>query len=94
MSIAVDEIKHVARLAGLRLSESELQKYQKELTSILDHIHQLDKMAADDVLSPERVAVTLSNVRSDTICRSLAAVDALKNAPSVRVGMFNVPKVI
>jgi aspartyl-tRNA(Asn)/glutamyl-tRNA(Gln) amidotransferase subunit C len=94
MSIAIDEIKHAAHLAGLRLSESELLKFQKELSSIPDYIQQLRKMAANTVMASDRIAITLSDVRNDTVCRSLAAVDALNNAPSVRVGMFNVPKVI
>ncbi len=94
MSIAIEEIKHAADLAGFRLSESELPEFQKQLNSILSHIHQLDKLAVDAVLFPERVAASLADLRSDTVCRSLAAAEALKSAPSVGEGMFNVPKVI
>jgi len=94
MLIAIEEVKHAAQLAGLRLSESELPKFQKELSSILDHIQLLSKIAANTVMASDRVVITLADLRSDTVCRSLAAEDTLKNAPSVREGMFNIPKVI
>lgn len=94
MSITLAEVKHAARLAGLRLSEPELLKFQTELTSILDHIHQLDKMAAEKVLPSERAVIAVSALRNDSVVCSLAVKDVLKNAPSTREGMFNVPKVI
>ena len=94
MSIAVEEVKHAAHLAGLSLSKSGTGKFKKQLSAILGYIQQLDKAAGESVTTPERVAATLSDLRKDIVCPSLAVEDALKNAPSIRAGMFNVPKVI
>jgi aspartyl/glutamyl-tRNA(Asn/Gln) amidotransferase C subunit len=94
MMINLTEVKQTARLAALRLSEPELMKFQRELISILKHFHQLDRLAADIDLAPRADTMPLSALRNDKISDSLAAKVALKNAPSVREGMFNVPKVI
>lgn len=36
-----EEVKHIAKLARLGLTESEIEKYRKELSSILDYIEKL-----------------------------------------------------
>jgi aspartyl-tRNA(Asn)/glutamyl-tRNA(Gln) amidotransferase subunit C len=94
MVMAVEEVKYAARLAGLWLRDSELPKSQKDLSCILDYIQQLDITAANAVPASKRVSAASIDLRNDTVCRSLAAENALKNAPSVKEGMFNVPKVI
>jgi aspartyl-tRNA(Asn)/glutamyl-tRNA(Gln) amidotransferase subunit C len=43
------EVQHIASLARLRLEEKELEKYQKELSSILEYIKKLEEVNTDGV---------------------------------------------
>ena len=42
--ISKEEVKHIAKLARLGLSEKEIEKFQKELSSILDYVEKLKKV--------------------------------------------------
>ncbi len=44
-----EEVQHIAALARLELSEKELEKYQKELSSILDYIEKLREVSVKGV---------------------------------------------
>lgn len=45
--ISKEEVKHIAKLARLGLREEEIEKYQKELSSILDYIKKLEEIDAE-----------------------------------------------
>lgn len=47
--VSTKEIKHLAKLAHLHLSEKAIKKYQKELSKILDYVSQLQKAKIKDV---------------------------------------------
>ncbi len=86
-----DDVLHVARLARLRLDETEIDTMQGELSSILDHI---DRIAALDLESvePTTRVVTLENVlRPDVPHQSLSPEVALAAAPDPVQGAFRVP---
>ena len=59
--ISKEEVKHIAKLARLGLSEKETEKFQKELSSILDYIEKLKEVDVSGV--PEMThAVETKNV--------------------------------
>ena len=43
------EVKHIAKLARIKLSETEEKKFQKELGEILDYINKLNEVNTDGV---------------------------------------------
>jgi len=47
--ISKDQIKHIAELTRLKLTEEEVSKYQKELAKILDYIGQLQKIDTKEI---------------------------------------------
>jgi aspartyl-tRNA(Asn)/glutamyl-tRNA(Gln) amidotransferase subunit C len=47
--IGKEEVKHIAKLARLGLSEREIEKYQKELSKILDYIEKLKEIDVSNV---------------------------------------------
>lgn len=47
--ISKEEVKHIAKLARLGLSEKETEKFQKELSSILDYIEKLKEVDISEV---------------------------------------------
>jgi len=48
--ISKDQVKHIAELTRLKLTEEEVSKYQKELAKILDYIDQLQKIETKDIV--------------------------------------------
>jgi len=47
--ISKEEVKHIAKLARLGLSDKEVGKFQKELSSILDYFEKLKKIDVSDI---------------------------------------------
>ncbi|PIP24401.1 MAG: Asp-tRNA(Asn)/Glu-tRNA(Gln) amidotransferase GatCAB subunit C [Candidatus Nealsonbacteria bacterium CG02_land_8_20_14_3_00_37_10] len=59
--ISKEEVKHIAKLARLGLTEKEIAKYQKELSSILDYIEKLKEVDVSGV-GPTSHSVLVENV--------------------------------
>lgn len=85
-----DEVKHVAKLANLPLSEREEEKYSEQLSETLDYIEQLNEIDTKNV-EPTHSVTELSNVmRADETVPSLTQDEALQNAKSKEKGFFKV----
>ena len=56
-----EEVQHIAKLARLGLTEKEIAKYQKELSSILDYIEKLKEVDVSDV-EPTSHPIKMENV--------------------------------
>ena len=94
MSISLDEVRHVARLARLDLEESEVMSLQSELNALLAHfvdIQDVDVRGTD----PSSHSVNMCNVWSEDIAGiCLPRDEALKNAPVSKAGLFVVPNIL
>lgn len=94
MSISLEEVRHVARLARLDLDEAEMMSLQSELNALIGHfedIQHLDVSAID----PASHAVTMHNVWSEDVPGiALHRADALQNAPVSKAGLFVVPTIL
>jgi len=89
-----DNVKYVADLARIALTEEELTQHTKELEAILQYITQLEKLDVSQV-EPTSHVLSLENVyRSDTVRPSLTQEQALSTAVSQLNGVFKVPQVI
>ena len=94
MAAADFDIKYVAHLARLNLSEAEQQKIGAQLRNILSYVQKLKEVDVTGV-EPTAHAVPLTNVvRPDAIRPSLPHDDALRNAPAKAGGLFIVPKIV
>lgn len=93
--MAVDiDIRHVARLARLALSEEEEAQLGRQLPVILEHAAKVGEVAADDV-PPAAYAIARSNVyREDVPDPSLPQPEVLANAPDGEDGRFKVPRIV
>ena len=88
--IEPEVVRHVARLARLRLDGEELSRMETELNGILGHIERIQALPLDDVV-PTTHVIPLSNVlRDDEPRPSLPLDDALREAPEVKNGGFSV----
>lgn len=88
------QVRHVARLARLRLSEEERKRFASQLDRILDYINQLNEVDTSSV-EPMSHPLDVKNVlRDDEVKPSLGRDEALANAPQQRAGFFIVPPVL
>ena len=88
------DIKYVAHLARLSLTDEEEQKLGAQLSSILGYVEKLKEVDVTGV-EPTAHAFPLVNVtRPDEVRPSMYRDDALRNAPSQANGLFIVPKIV
>ncbi len=97
MTLTDEQVRYVADLANLRLSESEVVKMTQDLGSILTYIEQLNELDTSSVPPMAQVLFEgdeTATLREDIPHRSLSNAEALANAPASGAGYFKVPKVI
>ncbi len=93
MSLTLDEVRKVAKLARLELPEADLIRMQSQLSAILDYVAQLNELATDGV-EPLAHPLPIQNVfRPDEPVPSLPVDAALQNAPKRSGNYFSVPAV-
>ena len=97
MKITEKEVRYVAALANLRLTEAEVVKLRDDLDGILEH---MDRLKEIDTTGVEPMAQVLfdtdetATLRADVPKLPLGNAAALANAPQAGAGYFKVPKVI
>ena len=93
MSLSLDEVRKVAKLARLEMSDADLATMQKQLSAILEYVDQLQALNTDGV-EPMAHPLPLANVfREDVPGVSLTPDEALANAPNRLADYFGVPAV-
>jgi aspartyl-tRNA(Asn)/glutamyl-tRNA(Gln) amidotransferase subunit C len=93
MSLTVEQVKKVATLARLELSDADLGKMADQLNAILGYVDQLAGVNTDGV-EPLAHPLPVQNVfRDDVPVPSLPVDAALQNAPTRLADFFGVPAV-
>lgn len=84
------DAKRIAKLANLNLRKDEVEKYEKQLSPILEYVNQLSQVSTDNI--PETSQTTgLENVtKEDVASPSLSQNQALSNTKSKHNGLFKV----
>jgi aspartyl-tRNA(Asn)/glutamyl-tRNA(Gln) amidotransferase subunit C len=94
MTIAKDQIVHVAKLARLHLDDAAIELYTTQLGDVLAYMDTLNRVDTKGV-APTSHAIRMNNAfREDEIKSSMPVKLALANAPEAEEGGFVVPKVI
>lgn len=92
--ISLDQVRHVAKLSRLALSEDQLRKFTSQLESILEYVAKINEVDVTGV-EPMAHAVPLHNVLRDDVAQpALPLEEVLKNAPDTDGPFFKVPKII
>ena len=89
-----ETVSHIANLARLNLSDEELETYTKQLSAVLDHFEQLEKVdtsGVEPLLTPSPI---VEAPREDKVIASVGAEKLLENAPSKSGNLFKVPPVV
>ena len=94
MSLTQQDVKKVAKLARLKLSEPEIEKYQNELNKILGWVDQLEEVDTSDTEPLSSVVPHSLQMRKDVATDKNLQEEVLKNAPKEKYNCFVVPKVV
>ena len=90
MHLTIDEVRHVAELAKLHLTEGEIAQYTQQLSAILDYAELLQQVDTSHV-PPTPYVLPIANVMRDDVAEpSLANAVAVANAPDKANGFFKV----
>lgn len=94
MTVDIQAITKIARLARIRVTEEEKPFYAEKINGILQWVEQLNEVNTDGV--PQMVSVTDMALprREDKVTDGRQPEAILKNAPASDHGCFAVPKVI
>ena len=97
MKLTEEEVRYVADLANLSLSDGEIQRFSHDLNEILTHIDALKEIDTTGVEPMAQVlypAEETATLRLDAERPTLGTATALANAPLAGTGYYKVPKVI
>jgi aspartyl-tRNA(Asn)/glutamyl-tRNA(Gln) amidotransferase subunit C len=94
MKITRHEVEHVAVLARLALTDTELDAMTGQMNQVLDYVDTLNRLDTEGII-PTAHAVPVENAfREDIVRPSIGHDKALKNAPDATEDCFRVPKII
>lgn len=93
MALTIDEVRKVALLARMQLSDEELERMRQQLSSILDYMQVLQEVDVTDVPITAQVTDVVNVMRPDEVRPSLTVEEALMNAPATENGYFKVKPV-
>lgn len=87
-----EDIKHTAFLARIKLSEKEIEKYEKELNSILEYIEILKEVDTDNIEETSQVTGLTNKQRKDEVKPSFSQKEALSNSKNTERGYFKIKR--
>ena len=90
------DIRHVARLARLALTDDEIATFGPQLGNLMTHVDALAQLDTENVPATAQV-IPSRNVQRDDVLRPatmLTREAALQNAPQAQAGYFRVPRII
>jgi len=94
MKLSYEQVRHIAWLARLGLSEEEVEKFSLQLSNILDNFEILKQVDTAKV-SPATHPIPLQNVlRKDDVADSYSQAEILSNAPKQEKNCFKVQTIL
>jgi aspartyl-tRNA(Asn)/glutamyl-tRNA(Gln) amidotransferase subunit C len=94
MSVDLQTVKRVARLARIAVSEEDAQRMTGELNAILGFVEQLNEVDVSGVEPMTSVTPMEMKKRQDAVTDGNKAADIVANAPATEENFFLVPKVV
>jgi aspartyl-tRNA(Asn)/glutamyl-tRNA(Gln) amidotransferase subunit C len=94
MSVSSEQVRHIAKLARIAMSEDELERLVPELNNILGWVEQLGEVDTAGIEPLTAVIDQKLRLRDDVVNDGGVRDDVLANAPEAQHGFFAVPKVI
>jgi len=93
MPLTKQEVEHIAQLARLELTDDEKNRYREQLSAILDHVAQLQKLDTASIQPMAGVFSAESHLRADESRPGLTPEALLKTAAQTGQNQFKIPPV-
>lgn len=94
MSIEIDEVKKIAKLACLKVDDADLQSYATNLSNILDLVEQMNAVDTTGVTPMSHPFDAVQRLRDDEVTEPNRRDEFMEIAPASENGLYLVPKVI
>lgn len=92
--LSADDVRAIADLARLELSEDDVARYQRQLSDILDYFQKLEELDTSHIDATSSVLPLTNVMREDEASSALSVGDALANAPDSDGEQFRVRAVL
>jgi aspartyl-tRNA(Asn)/glutamyl-tRNA(Gln) amidotransferase subunit C len=92
--LTIQQVQHVAKLARLRLSDSQVQEYRVQLSSVLEHIAKLNELDTSNVEPLAHPTGEHTRLDADEVGPTLPIEALAINAPAIKDRYIAVPKVL
>jgi aspartyl-tRNA(Asn)/glutamyl-tRNA(Gln) amidotransferase subunit C len=93
MQLTIKEVEYVAKLAQLKLTDQEKEKFTKQLSSILDYVKQLNEVDTKNIEPTNQIIGLENRIREDEIEEKIQTEKLLQCAPNVENGFIKIPSV-
>jgi aspartyl-tRNA(Asn)/glutamyl-tRNA(Gln) amidotransferase subunit C len=94
MPVSTEQVRHIAKLARIAMSDEEIERLAPELNNILGWVEQLGEVNTEGVEPLTAVIDQKLRLRDDVVTEGNIRDEILANAPEAQHGFFAVPKVI
>ena len=91
--ISKEDVKHVAKLARLELTTSEIDQMSKQLGDIIEYVTQMNEVDTTGVEPMAHPLPAVNVMRDDQVKYEQTKEELMKNAPEEEDGFFKVPKI-
>lgn len=94
MLLTSEEVKKIAALARIEISEQEVQKFQKELSLVLEYASELNKVDTEGVEEISQVTGLMNVMREDKPEESPIRADLIKLFPESKDGYLKIKSIL
>lgn len=94
MKLSHDQVRSIARLARLSLSNQELERFSHQLSNILENFEILKQVDTTGVPPRTHAVGQRSVLRKDDVADSYSRDQILSNAPDQEEGCFRVQAIL
>ncbi len=89
-----EEVIKISQLARIALTEDEVEKFQKELSTVLDYVEELKQVNVDGLEEVSQVTGLVNVQRDDKVIESDIKEELFKNAPEMKDGFYKVKAIL
>ena len=94
MSLSNEEVRHIAWLARLGVTDAEVERFREDLSVILEHFRALEELDTNSVPAAAHASLLHNVLRDDVPAASLLSGEILANAPDSEDSLFRVPPIL
>ncbi|MBV9262698.1 MAG: Asp-tRNA(Asn)/Glu-tRNA(Gln) amidotransferase subunit GatC [Candidatus Eremiobacteraeota bacterium] len=94
MSDSAIDIRYVAKLARIALTDDEIERFGAQLGDLLQHVAALERLDTECVAATAQVVESRNILRDDVVSPSLERETVLAQAPQRQGNFFRVPRII